>query len=130
MGILLLTYSQSFASSKQYLCCICSNNPRLHHSLFATTGNADCRTFALYYVVFTILIQFLCYKHLDHIPQMKRLLMSIQRLSKKSESSFAEALWLAWTFVADKVGITLKITFVSISSGGHAEICNNAWACS
>ena len=46
-----------------------------------------------------------------------------------SESSFAEALWLAWTFVADKVGITRKIAFVSISSGGHAEICNNAWAC-
>ncbi|KAK4581184.1 hypothetical protein RGQ29_024743 [Quercus rubra] len=27
--------SQSFAS-KQYLCCICSNNPRLHHSLSST----------------------------------------------------------------------------------------------
>ncbi|KAK4603258.1 hypothetical protein RGQ29_011982 [Quercus rubra] len=82
-SIFIFQESQSFASSKQYLCCICSNNPRLHHSLFATTGNADSRTFALYYVVFTILIQFLCHKHLDHIHQMKRLSMSIQRLSKK-----------------------------------------------
>ena len=31
--------------------------------------NADSRTLALYHVMFTILMPFLCYKHLDHIPK-------------------------------------------------------------
>lgn len=133
-------------------------------------GKADSRTVALCTVVFTLVMPFLLYKYLDHLPQIKSpskrtkinqeevplkkriaymvdVCFSVYPYAKllallfatgfligfgglalyavsESESSFAEALWLSWTFVADsgnhadRVGTGPRIVSVSITSGG------------
>lgn len=131
-------------------------------------GKADSRTVALYTVVFTLVMPFLLYKYLDHLPQIKSLsrrtkinkeeaplkkriaymvdvCFSVYPYAKLlallfatgfligfgglalyavSESSFAEALWFSWTFLADSgnhadmVGTGPRIVSVSITSGG------------
>jgi hypothetical protein len=134
------------------------------------SGKAGSRTVALYTVVFTLVMPFLLYKYLDHLPQIKSpskrtkinkeevplkkriaymvdVCFSVYPYAKllallfatgfligfgglalyavsESDSSFAEALWLSWTFVADsgnhadRVGTVPRIVSVSITSGG------------
>ncbi|KAE8007940.1 hypothetical protein FH972_004495 [Carpinus fangiana] len=134
------------------------------------SGKAGSRTVALYTVVFTLVMPFLLYKYLDHLPQIKSpskrtkinkeevplkkriaymvdVCFSVYPYAKllallfatgfligfgglalyavsESDSSFAEALWLSWTFVADsgnhadRVGTGPRIVSVSITSGG------------
>ena len=45
-----------------------------------------------------------------------------------SESSFLEALWLAWTFIVDRVSTMLRVVFLH-KFRRHVEICNDGWAC-
>ena len=45
-----------------------------------------------------------------------------------SESSFPEALWLAWTFIVDRVSTMLRVVFLH-KFRRHVETCNDGWAC-
>ncbi|OWM79336.1 hypothetical protein CDL15_Pgr003509 [Punica granatum] len=128
----------------------------------------DSRTVALYTVVCTLLMPFILYKYLDHLPHLNKLSTRMKNNQEEvpmkkriaymvdvcfsvypyakllallfatifligfgglalyavSDGSFAEALWLSWTFIADsgnhadRVGVGPRIVSVSISSGG------------
>ena len=113
--------------------------------------NVDGRTVALYYVMFTIFMLFLCYKHQEKscihggdvrslciYPYAKLLALLpatifLTRFGglafyEVSESSFAEALWLACTFIVDRVSTMQRVVCLH-KFMRHVEICNDGRAC-
>ncbi|GFY94702.1 hypothetical protein Acr_10g0000870 [Actinidia rufa] len=103
--------------------------PQNESSLFSS-GVTGSRTIALYTVLLSLIMLFASYKYLDYVPRVKNLSERTKdrfgglALYAVTDSSFTEALWQSWTFVADSgnhadiVGSRPRIVSVSISSGG------------